>query len=181
MANATASPRRQAEHLNGALTTRCSGTVRVRIATARDRGQVRRIECAAFGRMRFLSGLWRRTGNPDAMTWIAEVDGRPAGYLIAYENELDGRPIMYVGGVGVLPSFRRNGIGARLMDAVRAGRHPVWLHVRANNAAAIAMYRKLGMCELGRVRRFYANGEDALVLATPDAVPENAGANEPSA
>ena len=166
----SSSIRRRAEHLTGALPATSGAPIRVRPATAKDRGRVRRIECACFGRARFLFGLWPRTGSRDALTWVAESGGRPAGYLIAYDHELDGRLIAYVGGVGVLPEFRQQGIGTRLMNALRAGRRPVWLHVRAGNTAAVSMYLKYGMRELRREARFYSDGEDALVMVTPDVV-----------
>ena len=143
------------------------GRVYVRPAVWRDRGVVRRIECACFGRARLLFGLWSRTGGRDAMVWLGEMDGTPAGYLVAYKKDLDGRPALYVGGVGVLKPFRKSGIGTCLMNAVFAEQYPVWLHVRASNMAAIALYRKLGMCERRRATGFYTSGEDALVMATP--------------
>ena len=142
--------------------------LRLRLGQARDRGSVRRIECACFGRGRLLFGLWPRVGNHHATTWLAEIEHKPVGYLIAYENALDGKLAMYVGGVGVQPPFRRFGIGTRLMRAILAAFGSVWLHVRANNVAAIALYRSLGMQQVRRLESFYANGEDAIVMATPD-------------
>jgi hypothetical protein len=124
--------------------------LRIRLAGARDRGAVRRIECACFGRGRLLFGLWPRVGSLRATTWLAEADRRPAGYLIAYENVLDGKPAM------------------RLMKAALAAYGAVWLHVRAGNVPAIALYRSLGMQQARRLAGFYANGDDALVMATPD-------------
>ena len=51
--------------------------------------------------------------------------------------------------MGLLPEFRRQGIGGRLirqtLDAARAfGLHRVELTVRENNAVAIALYKKFG-------------------------------------
>jgi ribosomal-protein-alanine N-acetyltransferase len=140
----------------------------IRLGTTRDWMAVCRIECACFGWGRVLTGLWPRAGSAGATTWIYEVAGRPAGYLIAYEHEIDHRPVMYVGGVGVLPQYRKGGLGTCLMQAVLVGYRSVWLHVRAGNAPAIAMYRKLGMVELRRMPRFYSNGETALVMGTTD-------------
>jgi ribosomal-protein-alanine N-acetyltransferase len=104
-------------------------------------------------------------------TWIAQARGAPAGYLIAYDKDLDGAPVFYVGGIGVLPRCRQHGHGARLMALALAGRRSVWLHVRGGNVAALAMYRKLGMRMLRRIPQFYSNGEDAAVMVTPDLAP----------
>ncbi len=142
--------------------------MRVRLAGRRDQLFVCRIECACFGWGRMLFGLWPRTGRPGVKTWIAEVDGKPAGYVITYARELDGRPVSYVGGIGVLPSFRQSGIATHLMSAVFLDHPTLWLHVRAANRAALNLYDKLDMRELRRLSRFYSNGEDAIVMVTPD-------------
>lgn len=81
---------------------------------------------------------------------------------------------MYVGGVGVLPRYRQCGIGTRLMNAVLAAYGSVWLHVRAGNLPAIALYRSLGMQQVRRLNAFYADGDDAFVLATPDLINRSA-------
>ena len=138
--------------------------ITVRIASQRDRGTVRRIECACFGYERFLFGLWPRTGRADSTTWIAESDGMPTGYVIAYDRHLNGMPIMYVGGVGVLPKNRKQGVASQLMKAVLAQHPRLWLHVRASNIAATALYLKLGMRIGQRIQQFYSNGDTALVM-----------------
>jgi ribosomal-protein-alanine N-acetyltransferase len=99
------------------------------------------------------------------------VYSAPAGYLIAYQHDIDGRSVMYVGGVGVLPQYRRRGLGKRMMQVVLENQTSLWLHVRAGNAPAIAMYRQLGMQARQKLTRFYSNGDDALVLVTPDLLP----------
>jgi len=147
-----------------------SGSLNVRLATWRDWIKICRMECACFGRARLINGLWSRVGEYGVTTWIAEAGNKPAGYLIAYKKELDGKDVQYVGGVGVMPSHRKSGIGTLLMHAVMADHHPVWLHVRANNVAAIRLYWKLGLLELRRIARFYSNGDDALVMATLDLI-----------
>ena len=77
---------------------------------------------------------------------------------------------MYVGGVGVLPKFRKQGIASQLMGAVLAQYPALLLHVRANNVAATELYLKLGLHVNERLARFYSNNEDALVMETPEAV-----------
>jgi ribosomal protein S18 acetylase RimI-like enzyme len=143
----------------------------VQLATSKDRGTIRHLECACFGRFRLLFGLWQRVGRHDTLSFVNEVNGVPAGYLIAYPNDLDGQPVMYVGGVGTLPQYRRRGLATHLMQAVFAKHASVWLHVRAGNIPAINMYRRLGMCPRQRLNGFYSNGDDALILVTPDLVP----------
>jgi [ribosomal protein S18]-alanine N-acetyltransferase len=152
-----------------ALPATPADSIRVRPASRPDRGSVRRLECACFGWARLLFGLWPRAGRPGVETWIAEMDGRPAGYLISYEKALGGQPVWYVGSVGVLPEFRQRGVGTRLMQAALAAHGSLWLHVRAGNTAALCCYRKLHMQEIDRLPRYYSNGEDAVVMATAGA------------
>jgi len=144
--------------------------ITIRAVTRRDRGAIRRLECACFGFERFFFGLWPRSGRRETNAWIAESDGNPTGYLIAYYRNLRGKPVMYVGGVGVLPKFRKQGIASQLMGAVLAQYPALWLHVRAKNSAATELYLKLGLHVNERLARFYSNNEDALVMETPEAV-----------
>jgi ribosomal-protein-alanine N-acetyltransferase len=139
----------------------------VRKATHRDRRWVRQLECACFGRTRLLFGLWQRIGKRNTLVYLVEVNRVPAGYLIAYPHELDGQLVMYVGGVGVASAYRQQGLATRMMRAMLTEHPALWLHVRAGNRAAFILYRRLGMCELRRLRRFYSNGDDALLMVTP--------------
>lgn len=49
------------------------------------------------------------------------------------------------------------------------------LEVRAGNAAAVALYRRLGFEEVGRRRRYYADGSDALLMTRPPGPLDAAG------
>jgi ribosomal-protein-alanine N-acetyltransferase len=71
--------------------------------------------------------------------------------------------------LAVLPASRRRGLGAALLagamqGAVARGAGAMFLEVAVGNAAALALYRSLGFAEVGRRRRYYADGADALVL-----------------
>ncbi|KAK9841808.1 hypothetical protein WJX81_004521 [Elliptochloris bilobata] len=74
--------------------------------------------------------------------------------------------------LAVLPEFRRRGVGTELVrelvrGSCRAG-GTVLLEVRAGNAAAVALYQqRLGFATVGRRRGYYADGEDALLMAMP--------------
>lgn len=115
------------------------------------------------------SSLWRRIGRPGASAWVAvDDDGRVTGYVIAFPRRLGlagyGAVAPYVGEIGVAPQARRGGIGRALMQAVIAHYGRAWLHVRAGNTAALGLYHALGFAIIGRRRRFYPDGADALVL-----------------
>lgn len=69
--------------------------------------------------------------------------------------------------LGVLPARRRRGLARRLLgdSLVRlaaGGRPDCHLEVRAGNAAARALYERLGFRLAGRRRAYYSDGEDAV-------------------
>jgi RimJ/RimL family protein N-acetyltransferase len=75
--------------------------------------------------------------------------------------------------MAVAGKWRRRGVGTALLEAclewARGGDvHKVSLEVFAHNEAAIALYRKLGFAEEGRLRKHYrrASGElwDVVVM-----------------
>jgi [ribosomal protein S18]-alanine N-acetyltransferase len=103
---------------------------------------------------------------------VARADGRVAGFAAAtllldgVENrcELDT--------MAVDPGARRRGIGAALLRGVMAwaaerGAQRIGLEVRASNAAALGLYRQMGLAIEGRRVGYYADpAEDALLLGT---------------
>jgi [ribosomal protein S18]-alanine N-acetyltransferase len=75
---------------------------------------------------------------------------------------------------GVHPDWRRQSIGRHLLLnlaelSVAIGARRMTLEVRASNLAAQALYRAFGFEIAGRRHRYYSDdGEDALVMTTPD-------------
>ena len=72
---------------------------------------------------------------------------------------------------GVVPAARRQGIGTCLLQAAKVlaaarGCGAIFLEVATSNAVALALYRREGFVEVGRRRRYYADGSDALVMRT---------------
>ena len=75
---------------------------------------------------------------------------------------------------GVHPDWRRQGVGRRLLlrlleMAIELGARRMTLEVRVSNQAAQALYHSFGFQTVGRRPRYYTDdGEDALVMTTPD-------------
>jgi ribosomal-protein-alanine N-acetyltransferase len=74
--------------------------------------------------------------------------------------------------LGVAPAVRRQGRARRLLAAAAAaaaaaGARTLYLEVAAGNAPARALYAACGYRRVGLRRRYYANGDDALLLAKP--------------
>ena len=85
--------------------------------------------------------------------------------------------------IGVLPVMRRQGIARALLDESMAqaravGVRTVFLEVGIRNRPARGLYEAAGFEEVGRRRRYYVNGEDALILR---ATLDPAGDAEPAA
>ena len=74
----------------------------------------------------------------------------------------------HVSGIAVDKEHRMKGVGTRLLKAVGAeflanGLNRITLEVRKSNRGAIRFYEKQGYKRSYVVKRYYADGEDALV------------------
>ncbi|HKN63971.1 MAG TPA: GNAT family N-acetyltransferase, partial [Gaiellaceae bacterium] len=97
---------------------------------------------------------------------IAYQDGEPVGLVNLGVREADA----WIGGLGVVASARRSGIGEALMDAAHdaarsRGVERVWLEVIVENTSALALYEKLG----------YSVVQDVEVWTLPSAAGGHAG------
>lgn len=77
----------------------------------------------------------------------------------------------HVFSLGVLKEYRRRGIASALlalsMDKMyRKGCSEIFLEVRVSNKPAQKLYYKFNYRVVARVPRYYADGEDAYVMAT---------------
>jgi RimJ/RimL family protein N-acetyltransferase len=137
---------------------------------ARERRYLAFLEAPPFdGAARFVRGNIA-AGNPQ---FIATVDDRLVGWCDIVRRD---RPVFRhsgVMGIGILAEHRGRGIGRRLAGAAlaaaaAAGMTRIELHVRADNARAIALYEKLGFAVEGKLRRYvHVDGqyEDGLLMA----------------
>ncbi|HXA26492.1 MAG TPA: GNAT family N-acetyltransferase [Acetobacteraceae bacterium] len=71
--------------------------------------------------------------------------------------------------LAVEPGARRHGIASTLLRAALAeararGATALFLEVATANVAALALYGQAGLSEVGRRRRYYPDGSDAIVL-----------------
>ena len=137
-------------------------------ATPADRAALARLHADAFPP----AEAW----GPDAMALMLEMPGafglwRPEAGLVlarAVAGEAGGGEAEILT-IAVAPAARRQGLGAALLaaalqGAVLRGAAAMFLEVAAGNAAALALYRAAGFAEVGRRRRYYADGGDALVM-----------------
>jgi [ribosomal protein S18]-alanine N-acetyltransferase len=107
------------------------------------------------------------TDNPASRCWVAEVDGRVVGMLVAwlFVDET------HIATIATHPEYRRQGIAKKLLaytlqSAMREGAQSSFLEVRESNSSAQEMYRKFGYVEVGRRKRYYKdNDEDAILMS----------------
>ena len=101
----------------------------------------------------------------DAFGILAEDEGGEAGFILA--RAMVGEAEILT--LAVRPERRREGVGAALLGAAAVaaaarGAEALFLEVSEWNAAARALYAAAGCTEVGRRKRYYADGSDALVL-----------------
>ena len=102
------------------------------------------------------------TDSPGGIGWFDPRGGFCLARVAADEAEILT--------LAVLPERRRQGIAARLLAAAMAaasgrGARRMLLEVAESNLAARRLYAAAGFRPVGRRARYYASGEDALVLA----------------
>lgn len=114
-------------------------------------------------------------------TFVHEITkNHMASYVVAVD-EATGKIAGYAGmwiildeahitNVGVLPQYRKKGIGEKLMirqikDSIVAGTVKMTLEARISNDPAINLYKKLGFVQVGIRKKYYEdNNEDAVIM-----------------
>ncbi len=120
--------------------------------------------------LRFGRGYMRRLVHAaNAATWIADDNGRMAGFAIVDWRRDAGVVTAYIQTIEVAADQRRRGVGGELLRCVEqsaraAGAALLWLHVDEENSAAIHLYETHGFCREVREENYYARSRAALVL-----------------
>jgi len=104
--------------------------------------------------------------SPEATVLVAR-DG--AGAVIGYLAARRAADELHVLSLGVDPAHRRAGAASALLEealaeAAAGGARLAHLEVREGNAEAFAFYERFGFRAVGRRRRYYPDGEDAVLL-----------------
>ncbi len=108
---------------------------------------------------------------------VTEVNGEIVGYIMCrIETGIPSFKILgitkkaHVISIAVLPSHHRKGLGYELMrKATQAmmnyNAKECYLEVRESNLPAVNLYKKLKFTIARTIRNYYADGEDAFVMA----------------
>ena len=106
------------------------------------------------------------TDNPASRCWVAEVQQRVVGMIVAWLLVDE----MHIATLATHPDYRRQGIASKLLShillqGIEEGAQSSFLEVRESNDAAQEMYRKFGYEAAGRRKRYYRdNDEDAILM-----------------
>ena len=97
----------------------------------------------------------------------------PAGAYILARVAADEAEVL---SLATSPAVQRQGRAAWLLHAARqraaeAGATTLVLEVATRNAAAQALYAAAGLVQVGRRTRYYADGDDALILRVSPCAP----------
>lgn len=138
----------------------------IRLATCADVETLAEIE-----QLQPFSAGWKQAGlkseleNRASQIWVSVPAQKPVGFVA----------LRAAGGmaeilnVAVHPNYCRQGIASNLLHFIWAELKAlrvdeVTLEVNANNAPALALYRKAGFTPRGRRVKFYHNTDDALIM-----------------
>ncbi|MGN1275637.1 MAG: ribosomal protein S18-alanine N-acetyltransferase [Floccifex sp.] len=108
--------------------------------------------------------LYELHENPFSHGWILEDDGI-VGYAFLWETF----EMAQVARIGIDSSFRKKGYGHVLLQyliqrAKEQGCEFITLEVRVSNEAALALYKKNNFIQVNVSKRYYPDGEDAIVM-----------------
>lgn len=137
----------------------------IQTATWRDLPALRHLEKVCFpkdawplldliGVLTFPNILRLKAVHGDHMVGFIACDLRPA------------EDLAWIATIGVLPPYRRQGIGRALLNAAEQALSVRWvrLNVRLGNMAAIHLYEEMGYQRAGLWPAYYSDGEDALIM-----------------
>ncbi|MFO0994356.1 MAG: tRNA (adenosine(37)-N6)-threonylcarbamoyltransferase complex dimerization subunit type 1 TsaB [Hyphomicrobiales bacterium] len=143
--------------------------VEIVLAKADDAARLSQLHAACFATVWSTADIARLLAMPGAFCVIAQQKGEAVGFLLLRVAGDEAEIIS----IGTRPESRRQGIGAKLIDAAvellgTQKTTRLLIEVADSNDAALALYRKFGFATVGRRRDYYqhADGrrEDAAIM-----------------
>ena len=135
--------------------------------TEKDISGVYNVETNSFNKPWSLNSFRDELNNEIATYFIAIKENEVAGYIgmWAISGQCD------ITNIAVLPKYRRQGIGRKLINHLTAhckshALSPIFLEVRESNEAAKSLYSLMGFKIVGNRKKYYADtGEDAIIMS----------------
>ncbi len=131
-----------------------------------------------------LDGCAREAGEARGAQVAEDADGNIVGYVLAkIDEEEKGVPTHgHITSLAVRRTYRKLGLATKLMRAAERSMMELYgakfcsLHVRATNRAAFHLYNETLGFNVHKVEKgYYADGEDAFEMRTPEFVPADFG------
>lgn len=140
--------------------------ISIRAARLSDLDAIFALEHAVFSTDRLSRRSLRAfIASPHRPLLVAVSDKSLAGYALVALRKRATAARLY--SIAVDPQIGRRGVGRALVAACELyaaahGRQCMRLEVRCDNAAAIALYERLGFRQFGQYEDYYADGAQAL-------------------
>jgi ribosomal-protein-alanine N-acetyltransferase len=132
-------------------------------ASIRDLDRLYEIETECFAEEAFTKAqVAQLLRGYSSIGLIARVEEQIVGFVIG-DIYVDGKVLQgHICTIEVLPKFRRQGIGEKLLQEIEEIFRQKMvkasaLEVREDNVPAIAFYRKLGYDKIGRLKNYYGS------------------------
>lgn len=134
----------------------------IRVATKNDIKSISEIEKSCFS-CPWTEKMLEQSFDSGCSFVLCEQDGMPVGYAGIY-------PSGDITNIAVTFNYRGKGYGTQLVRAIigiakEIGTDGVFLEVRPSNKVAIKVYEKCGFKQISCRKRYYEDGEDALIYA----------------
>lgn len=142
-----------------------ASVIPVRKATGDDLSALVTLEVATFHSDRISPAQWRRhIASDSACVLVAGTKGRIDGAVVMFRRRRSSRARVY--SLAVAAAARGRGVASALLagaeaEALRRGCDTLYLEVRTDNRAAIALYERRGYRRMDRRVAFYEDGADA--------------------
>ncbi|WP_436513277.1 ribosomal protein S18-alanine N-acetyltransferase [Clostridium thermobutyricum] len=109
--------------------------------------------------------LKKELDNKVAKYFIQEIDGKVVGFAGVWVVYDEGQ----ITNIAVHPDYRRRGIATKLLEDMIEHLKTldcsiITLEVRKSNTKAYDLYSSLGFTDEGVRKRFYKDGEDAIIM-----------------
>lgn len=139
----------------------------VRKMTQDDIAEVCTLERRCFPNPWVAEGFEAEMEGPASFAEVVMEGEALAGYA-TYRVIVDEAHLL---NIAISPELRGRGLGKRLLRhilrvCVNEGAEWMFLEVRPSNVEALGLYRAHGFHQLGVRERYYANGEDAILMAS---------------
>jgi len=141
---------------------------KIETATLEDLDALQSIEKECFSEEAFTrEHLAYLLETPNAISLKMKADHKIVGFIIGLIETFGKVRVGHIYTIDVAVKHRRTGIGLKLLEELEhvfleRGIKTVYLEVRADNKAALELYRKKGYTELQPLENYYSKGAHGL-------------------